>query len=317
MRYQEQDKSKELARARRYYIDDFLNYLSVEKNLSSRTIDEYEKDLIIFIKYFKPHFEQELTLETIDERTIREFLTYLKRKKNYSPAALNRKIACLKSYFLFLENEGYIEKSPMKNVHSAKANKLLPKVLTVKDVLHLLKAVDSEPNEKMRVRDRAILELFYASGIRIGEMVKLDIDSVDLESLTLKVTGKGNKQRIVLLNNASKKAIEDYLRQRPVSHDAALFLNRFKKRLSIRGIENIFSKYLKWAGINKSACPHTLRHSFATHMLEGGSDLMTIKELLGHKNLSTTQIYTNISLKHMRDTYQKSHPRDNIAEDKE
>jgi site-specific recombinase XerD len=297
-----------LTRKRGYYKSDFLSYLAVERNLSPRTIREYKADLDIFFNFFKPYFDQELTLENLDERSIRDFLSYLKLDHHYTAKSLNRKIAALRSYFKYLEDERIINRSPMGGIKSAKLEKHLPKVLTESEVNDLLNAPLILNNEK-GIRDKAILELLYATGIRISELVGLNLESMDLENFTLRVRGKGSKDRMVLFNESAARAIEAYLAIRPNTSSNSLFLSMAKKRMSKRSIELIFDEYLERAGINKSASPHTLRHSFATHMLEGGSDLMTIKELLGHENLSTTQIYTNISLQHIRETYRKSHPR--------
>ncbi|MBI2266914.1 MAG: tyrosine recombinase XerC [Armatimonadetes bacterium] len=306
-----------LAAARGFYKSDFINYLAVERNLSPRTVTEYERDLDCFLEFFKPYFAEELSLETLDQRTIREFLTHLKRDKGYSATALNRKIAVLRAYFLFLEREGYVERSPMIGIKSAKMGRPLPKVLSETEVKTLLGAsnTENERNSRSRetiLRDRAILEVFYATGMRISELVGLDVGSMNLEKGLVLVTGKGNKQRMVLLNESAIRSVAEYLGVRPRAEDRALFLNRFGRRFTVRGVEYLFSGYLRKSGIQKSACPHTMRHSFATHMLEHGSDLMTLKELLGHQSLSTTQIYTNISFQHMRETYRKSHPRDHF-----
>lgn len=295
-------------REREFLVRDFLNYLAVEENLSPRTIEEYSHDLRIFFSFFEPHFKKDLTLDKIDERTIREFLTYLKLEKKYTAKSLNRKIATLKAYFSFIEAEELITKSPMAKIKSAKLGKRLPKVLTKEEVERFFGAIESSPDPHS-IRDKAIFELFYATGIRISELTSLNHDSIDFENMLIKVRGKGNKERFVLINESTKKAVTDYLAGRPKTGSPALFISRKNVRLSDRMIEYIFAKYLKAAGINKDASPHTLRHSFATHMLEGGADLMSIKELLGHENLSTTQIYTNISLKHIEETYKRSHPR--------
>lgn len=302
----------ELEKARNYFRDDFLNYLSVERNLSPRTIEEYSKDLDLFFRFFANAFAGELTLNTVDERTIREYLTHLKLKQKYTPKAINRKLATLRAFFRFLESEEYVLKSPMRGISSAKLPKTLPKVMSLSEVSSLI-TTPSQFKHKYpasAIRDKAILEILYATGMRISELVNLDLDSIDWEQMAIRVTGKGDKQRIVLINETAKNAVLAYLKVRPIAKDPALFLNRFKGRFTTRGIEFLFTRYLKAAGINKSASPHTMRHSFATHMLEGGADLMTIKELLGHENLSTTQIYTNISLTHMKQVYKKSHPRD-------
>jgi site-specific recombinase XerD len=318
----------DLARMRNYYRADFINYLSVERNLSSRTLREYQFDLDIFFEFFQPYLEEELTLETMDERTIREFLTFLKMKRNYTSRAINRKLATLKAYFKFLKKEGYLKNSPVAEIKCAKLEKHLPRVLNEQDVVKLLDAPQSAFSSTASstsspslsdhqllafYRDRAILELFYATGMRISELVGIDLEDIDFQSHMIRVTGKGNKQRLVLMNNSAISALESYLALRPNVRSKAsanaLFLSRKNVRLTQRAVQYLFSKYLQRAGVNKVASPHTLRHSFATHLLEGGSDLMTIKELLGHENLSTTQIYTNISMKRIKEVYEECHPR--------
>jgi len=300
-------------RARGYYVEDFLEHLSVERNLSRRTVHEYEADLKLFFEFFAPHLEDGLTLAGMDERTIREFLSYLRRQRDYTPNGMNRKIACLKSYFRFLSKEGYVDASPMEDVRSAKGGRLLPKVLTEDDVDLLLRTARArmaeKPGEPGPIRDQAILELFYATGMRLAELVGLNLVDLDLEGRTLRVTGKGNKQRYVFMNEAAAQALKLWLAARPRTRSDAVFLNRFRDRLSRRAVELMFEKVKDEAGLQKAASPHTMRHSFATHMLEGGSDLVTIKELLGHQNLSTTQVYTNISRTRMREVYDESHPR--------
>lgn len=297
-------------RARDYYLPDYLTYLAVERTLARRTIEEYEADLRGFLEYMKPFLDDDLTLEGIDGRTVREYLGYLRQKKNYTPSALNRKIASLKGYFKFLEAEGHVPSSPMSRITSAREGRLLPKVMSEQEVETLLHEQQSEKlDPELVARDQAILELFYSSGLRLSELVGLDVCDIDWEKLHLRVTGKGNKQRFVFVNQTAAEAISAYLEMR--SHKAdALFLNRFGARISTRAVQMLFSKRLNKAQLIRRASPHTLRHSFATHMLEGGSDLVTIKELLGHESLQTTQIYTNISRRKMRDVYDQSHPRE-------
>ncbi len=303
----------DMHRARGYYVQDFLVHLSVERTLARRTIKEYEMDLALFYEYLEPYLADDLRLEAVDARTIREFLAYLRQEREYTANALNRKIACLKTYFRFLESEGHLKTSPMHGVSSARDGRLLPKVLTQPEVEQLLEAarsrIETAPNREFALRDRAALELFYASGIRLAELVGLDLNHIDLERKSMRVTGKGNKQRYVFINDAAAQALRDYLAARPKAKSQAVFLNRFGNRLSRRAIELTFAQLMQEAGLEKSASPHTLRHSFATHMLEGGSDLVTIKELLGHSSLSTTQVYTNLSRQKMREVYDESHPR--------
>jgi site-specific recombinase XerD len=302
-------------RARNYYRRDFLNYLVVEKNLSPRTVQEYDKDLKVFFDYFTPYLEADLTLGGIDERTIREFLTHLKMDRKYSARAVNRKLACLKAYFRFLEKERYIGRSPMTDIKSLKMPKQLPKVLSQHEVDALLQKAGEHTDAKRGrdftfKRDRAIMELFYATGMRISELTGLNLEDVDLANRVIRVTGKGNKQRLVILNRTASDALKDYLEARKAPIEKALFLNRLHRRISNRAVEYLFKRMLGHTSIQKQASPHTLRHSFATHLLEGGADLVTIKELLGHESLSTTQVYTNISMRHIRDIYDQSHPRD-------
>jgi integrase/recombinase XerC len=301
-------------RASGYYVQDYLTYLSVERTLSTRTIHEYEQDLAIFLGFMEPFLQEDLTLAGIDARTIREFLAHLRKDRKYSANALNRKIACLKGYFRYLESEGVITASPLARIKSAKEGRLLPKVLSESEVENLLSTAEeprpNSDNPVLAARDSAIMELFYAAGLRLSELVGLDLGDVNRELLTLRVLGKGNKERIVFINQAALNAVDQYLRVRPAVKTTAIFLNRFGNRLSQRAIQLMFAATLERSKVTRKASPHTLRHSFATHMLEGGSDLVTIKELLGHESLQTTQIYTNISRARMRDVYNDSHPRD-------
>lgn len=305
----------DLHRAHGYYVQDYLLHLSVERSLARRTLEEYEGDLAVFFDWLEPLFLEGMEFAQIDARTIREFLTLLRIERKYSPSGLNRKIACLKGYFTYLEVEKILPVSPMARIRSAKEAKLLPKVLTQDEVHLLLETVEESLTEAkhpdLAARDRAIFELFYATGIRLSELVGVDRDDVDFDALTMRVLGKGNKERVVFFNDGAAEALRDYLKRSPRSRPGGpLFLNRYGARLSQRGVEILFTKVLKRSGLEKHASPHTLRHSFATHLLEGGSDLVTIKELLGHESLQTTQIYTNISKQRMKTVYQRSHPRD-------
>ena len=285
----ERSKSSQasLEKARNWYIDDFVRYITVERNLAKRTVIEYHDDLAIFLKYFQPLFEDGLTLEAIDINTISDFLADLKLNHNYEASSLNRKIACLKSYFSFLELYGYIPDSPMDK----------------------FKSVKDPGGDWKAYRNTAILELFYATGMRLAELTSLNLSDLNFDDYSIRITGKGNKQRIVFMNQSSIDAIKAYLEARPNTKDSAIFLNRFYSRLSRRAVEILFDKLKEEAGVFKNASPHTMRHSFATHLLEGGADLVTIKELLGHASLSTTQVYTNLSRVTMRGVYDKSHPR--------
>lgn len=301
------------AAARGYYLQEYLLYLSVEKSLARRTLEEYEADLKLFLDSLQPHFDDGLQFAAIDVRTVREFLAYLRREKRYTANAMNRKIACLKGYFRFLEAEGFIASSPMQRISSAKDGRPLPKVLQEEEVETFLQTAETQGEDRedpvLALRDKVILELLYATGIRISELVGLDIGDINWDKGTLRVLGKGNKERYVFFNPVAAEMLGQYLGVRPKTKHSALFLNRFNERLSARAVQIRFAKVLQQSGLTKKASPHTMRHSFATHMLQGGSDLVTIKELLGHENLSTTQIYTNISRTRMKQVYDQAHPR--------
>lgn len=315
----------DLDRARGYYQKDFINFLAVERNLSPRTLREYADDVRRFFEFFGPHLDADLTLQAIDERSIRDFLTWLKVERKFTARAVNRKIASLRNYFKFLIREGVVTRSPLADLKSLKLPKHLPKVLSQDEVVKVLERrpdVDIDKGAKRRgrplsesqrafaeARDNAILELLYATGVRISELVGLDLADVDFAERAMRVTGKGNKQRLVLMNESAAEALRAYLVCRPPSPTRAIFLNQRGGRLTARAVEYMFAERMRASGVRREASPHTMRHSFATHMLEGGSDLMTIKELLGHENLSTTQIYTNISLNHVKQVYRDAHPR--------
>lgn len=314
--------AQDLHRARGYYVQDYLLHLSVERSLGRRTVEEYEDDLGHFFSWLEPHFLDGMSFETLDTRTIREFLADLKKLRNYTASGLNRKIACLKGFFSYLEVEKILTSNPMNKIRSAKEARLLPKVLSQEEIATLLDTVESRlaeaKNPELALRDKAIFELFYATGIRLSELVGLNAEDLDFTEQTLRVLGKGRKERVVFFNDTAEIAVSDYLQATPRPHPGTpLFLNRYGARLSQRGVEKMFASILKASGLSKHASPHTLRHSFATHLLEGGSDLVTIKELLGHESLQTTQIYTNISKKRMQQVYRRSHPRDRVNRNQE
>lgn len=298
--------------SRGWYVDEYLQYLAVEKNLAKRTIVEYRDDLELFFEFFRPMLAEGLTLNQIDNRTVREFLTFLKLEHNYTAVGLNRKIAALRGYFHFLEQEKHIEASPMNAVLNAKKGLTLPKVLSQSDMDVLLTYAENRARQSCDwkdYRDAAIIELFYATGMRLAELSALNTADINFDDYSLRLLGKGNKQRIAFMNQSACDALQAYLKVRPKTKSPAVFLNRFNQRFSRRGIEIMFDKVKEEAGVFKDASPHTLRHSFATHLLENGADVVTIKELLGHANLATTQIYTNLSRAHMRQIYDEKHPR--------
>lgn len=298
------------------YIELYAFFLKNEKNYSNYTIVSYRSDLIQFFNYLKLYrILKDDKIEYVDRSVMRKYIVYLK-KSDYSARSISRKISTVRSFFKFCLREGIIKVNPTINLITPKINKKLPYFLYLQEVNKLIEA--PLKNTIFGIRDRAILELLYGTGIRVGELVNLNICNIDLYEKTIIVFGKGSKERILPLGNPSIRAIQEYLTSRNLFEKKifvnkndleALFLNRLGGRLTTRSIRRIIIKYMKMAGLNKKISPHVLRHSFATHLLEGGADLRSVQELLGHKSLSTTQIYTHITKERLKTIYKKSHPR--------
>ncbi len=298
-------------------VAEFAAYLRLERGQSPRTAEEYARDIEVFGDFLEPGHLQGTPFEKLLATTpsdIRRFVMELMGPRAYNPTSVRRKLAALRSFFALQRREGRRTDNPAADVPPPKAAKRLPHVMSEGEVGTLLRTRIAGRSDEQRLRDTAIMELLYASGIRRAELVGLDLSDVDTERRLLRVTGKGNKQRTVFINLAAAEAIRAYLGVRPRSTDSALFLSRRKKRLSYRQAWAIFQSYAKLSGLTKHVTPHVMRHSFATHLLENGADLVTIKELLGHESLATTQIYTNVSLEHMRRNYEEAHPRDRSEE---
>jgi site-specific recombinase XerD len=287
-------------------VAEFAGHLRLELGLSARTTEEYARDVELFAR----SLPDPARLAEAGTSEIRRFVMELMGRRGYRATGVRRKIAALRAFYQYLKREGRRADNPASEVPQPKPEKRLPKVLSEDEVAKLLRTTVAGRRDEYRLRDRAILELLYASGIRRSELIGLNLEDVDLERRAMRVTGKGNKQRLVLINLAAAEAMRSYLAVRPRSPDAAFFLSRRKRRLSARQAWAIFRTFARLSGIARNATPHVMRHSFATHLLENGADLMTIKELLGHESLSTTQIYTNVSIDHMRRTYDEAHPRD-------
>jgi integrase/recombinase XerD len=239
------------------------------------------------------------------------YLSHLPQK--FSINSVARKISAIKSFFHFLLREGQVKKDPAAEIELPKQPKRLPKALTFGEVFKLLAGGEGEKS-RLWLRDLAILELLYACGLRAAELVALDVNDVNLEVAFVKCTGKGDKERIVPVGKKALQAIRDYLEKlRPKlmkkPEEKALFLDHWGRRLSRQGLFNLVKKYVRAAGITRHASPHTLRHTFATHLLERGADLRTVQEMLGHANIATTQIYTSVSRERLKKVYSQAHPR--------
>jgi site-specific recombinase XerD len=294
-------------------VADFMAHLNLERGLSTRTAEEYARDVESFARFLKADEragDATARLAGATPTEIRRFIMELMGPRKYKAVAVRRKVFALRAYFALQRREGRRSDNPALDVAPPKPEKRLPKVLAEDDVSRLLRTRVAGRPDQLRLRDVAMLELLYASGIRRAELVGLDLGDVDLERRTMRVVGKGNKERLVLFNHAAADALRAYLGVRPRSSDNAVFLSERGTRLSANQAGKTFRLYADLSGITQHATPHVMRHSFATHLLEGGADLMTIKELLGHESLATTQIYTNVSLEHMRRTYDQAHPRD-------
>ncbi len=285
------------------YIEKFINYLKVERNASDHTVTNYLVDLNGFSA-----FAREKKIEEIDHLFLRRFLAEL-RTKNYSKRTIARKLASLRSFFKFLFREGLIKTNPITAVITPKLDKKLPVFLDVAKAAMLVEAPDTSTVPGLR--DRAMLETLYSTGIRVSELVGLSLGDVDLISGVIKVFGKGRKERMTPIGDSAMNAIRKYIETRgPDTRDHdALFLNKSGKRLTDRSVRRVVDKYIKQCSIVEKISPHSLRHSFATHLLDRGADLRSVQELLGHMNLSTTQIYTHVTMETLKNVYDKAHPR--------
>lgn len=282
------------------YIEKFVRYLEIEKNYSKNTVVNYRHDLEEFRKFLG-----ETALERVDYLILRKYLLALK-EKNLTNTSVARRLSTLRSFFRFLTREGYLKANPISSLLSPKRQKHLPSFLTESEVTKLIEA--AIPDDEQGFRDRAILETFYSTGIRISELAGLSADDVDFIGGVIKVLGKGRKERIVPIGDVALKAIRNYLKKREKKSNG-LFLNKNGEPIGVRGIRDIVEKYLRIASIKDGVSPHTLRHSFATHLLNRGADLRSVQELLGHANLSTTQVYTHLTTDRLKIVYDKAHPR--------
>jgi len=286
------------------YVHKFINYLQIEKNASEHTITNYKIDLRGFGESIK-----DKPMEQVTHLDARLFLAKMK-EKNFSKRSIARKIACLRSFFKFLYREGYIKSNPAVSLSTPRTDKKLPLFLNMDDIVKLLESPD--PSDDMGLRDRAILETLYSTGIRVSELVGLDKEDIDFISGVLKVYGKGRKERLVPIGDKALRAIRAYFEKMGVSdinEKKPVFLNKSRRRVSDRAVRRIVEKYIHKTSLNENISPHSLRHSFATHMLDRGADLRSVQELLGHANLSTTQIYTHVTTDRLKAIYDKVHPR--------
>jgi integrase/recombinase XerC len=290
------------------HIPVFLSYLKIEKNYSPHTLRSYESDLLQFASFLG----NKATIEAVDHLFIRSFLTHLYARNKRS--SIGRKIASIRSFFRYLVKRGFLPHNPAELVSSPKQEKFLPTFLPVDEIFALVES--PKGNNFITLRDRAILEVLYSCGLRVGELVAMNTDSIDFPLGIARVLGKGSKERIVPVGKRALEALKEYMgksekvtRKSSVQDAKPLFLNSRGGRLSARSVERLVGKYGELAGLFKHVYPHALRHTFATHLLDMGADLRSVQEMLGHVSLSTTQKYTHVGLDKLMAVYDSAHPK--------
>jgi integrase/recombinase XerD len=295
------------------HLTTFLDFLSAEKGASSNTIAAYRNDLEQLANYLKASGDGS-RWEKVDRLIIQDFILNLKQRK-YAETTVARKVAAIRSFFGFLAAEGILADNPTEGLASPRVGKMLPKAITPNEVDELLEQPCKRATPEAK-RDRAMLELLYATGMRVTELVSLDLAnvSVDGKNPFVRCTGKGAKERVIPIHEQATEAVAEYVAEaRPLmvrnKNEKALFVNRRGERLTRQGFWLILKGYAKAANLRDDVTPHTLRHSFATHMLRGGMPLRHVQEMLGHANISTTQVYTHLATEHVREVYEKAHPR--------
>lgn len=288
-------------------IEDFKNYLLLEKKYSKNTILSYEKDLL---KY-KNYFEEKKQLKNIEHKDIKQYIQFLSKEEN--PRSVARNISCLKSFYKFLLIENYVNKNPLDNITPPKIKKSLPKVLTENEIDKLL---NFQLSDNYSYRNKAMLELMYSSGLRVTELINLKITDIDFDMALVRIFGKGSKERIIPLGEYALNALKEYinfhrgslLKNKSTNY---LFLSSRGDKMTRQAFFKILKKLAQQQGIKTEFSPHTLRHSFATHLLKHGADLRSIQELLGHSDVSSTQIYTHITNEKLKENYKEFHPHGN------
>ncbi len=289
-------------------IQQFIEYLLIERGLSYNTIISYQRDLKDFVGFIEKSPKNVSILE-VDHQHIIKYLTYLS-EKGLATSTMDRRMDALRTFYKFMVMERYIKSSPAEIVEYIRSWNKLPTVLSVSEVQSLLDKPDT--SNPLGLRDKAILELMYASGLRVSEVVELTIDDINLDIGYIRCLGKGNKERVVPVGSKALEAIRNYLKSsRPLLNPKGewLFVNYKGNRLTRDGIRRIIQDMAKKAGIKKQISPHTLRHCFATHLLERGADLRSLQEMLGHTSISTTQLYTHINSERLKEIHSKFHPR--------
>ena len=285
------------------YINKYLAHIEHNRNFSSQTLRAYRNDLHQYLSFLIAEGCRDLG--NVTRLLLRGFLAFLK-KQDYSKTTIARKLVSIRSLYKFLCREGILKFNPVENIRAPKLDKKLPGFMSINETETLLNLPGL--NTLSGIRDRAIMETLYSTGMRVSELVGIDVEDIDFFNEVVKVKGKGKKERLQPIGNHALDAIRSYLSKRDADNKA-LFLNNRCGRLTERSVARMLEKYVKKAGLSLNISPHTFRHSFATHLLDRGADLRSVQELLGHANLSTTQIYTHITTERLKQVYDKAHPR--------
>lgn len=292
-------------------IPDFLNFLKIERNCSPLTIKSYREDLASILEYFRDFAGGIPPVGNVTVAELRGYVAYM-HECAYSRSTMARRLACLRTFFRYCCRERLTATNPAKALRTPRAGRRLPHFLSTEQVAQLLEAPPA--NTPPGLRDRAILETLYSAGLRVAELASLNVGDWDQDAGILRVMGKGRKERVAPVGQYAARALSAWLSVRepdptaPPIQQGAMFLNKHGRRLTTRSVGRLLEKYIRETGLDRLTTPHTLRHSFATHLLDGGADLRSVQELLGHKSLTTTQIYTHVSTKRLRETYLKAHP---------
>jgi integrase/recombinase XerC len=294
-------------------LAEFLRHLALERNASPHTVKAYREDLAQALDFFRARLgQQNPAPDRLTTRLLRAYLAWL-HEQGYAKTTVARRVSAVRSWCRFLRRQGVLSANPADGLRGPRQDKRLPHFLSVEDVLRLLGAPPADA--PLGLRDRALLETLYSAGLRVSELTGLNVEDVDLSEGLATVRGKGRKERLALLGPPALAALRRWLEGRTAvaaglsRPQPALFLNKNGTRLSSRSVGRLLEKYLKQAGLDPRTSPHTLRHSFATHLLDNGADIRSVQELLGHRSLSTTQIYTHVTTHRLQESYDKAHPR--------
>lgn len=289
-------------------LKEYLEYLKYQKNYSDYTIDSYKNDIIEYLEYLN---REALNFKKVEYSDIRFYLMYLKDEKNDNNSSINRKLSSLRGFYKFLANEGYVKSNVFSLVNGPKKDKKLPRYFEYNELEELFNVPDTRT--PLGQRDLLILEMLYATGVRVGELVNIKVKDVNIGSRNILILGKGNKERFVQFGEYCEDALKTYLNDGRITLNSKnsdyLFLNNNGGELTERGVRFILDKLIKQTEINKNISPHMIRHSFATHLLNEGCDLLTVQKLLGHESIKATQIYTHVTTDRLKEVYYHSFPR--------